>query len=811
VGYDAGSLTSSSLRRLSLLSLALLACLGGSAAGQRSATSGDVEVVVGLAQPPLAEAYSRRALAAHRRRLNLRAPASVSYLRELASAQRSLAARITAAIPQARVRWRYQVTANAIAVVVPRADTARLARIRGVARVYPSVTYHSLLDRSPELIGAPALWGSTFATAGNGLKIGVIDEGVDQDHQFFNPAGYTAPPGFPKGDTRYTTAKVIVARAFAPAAPKWKYASLPFDPVNSEHGTHVAGIAGGDRGVYAGRSLSGVAPNAYIGNYKALTIPTPEFGLDGNSPEIAAAIEAAVKDGMDVINLSLGEPEIEPSRDLVVEAIDAAAAAGVVPVVAAGNDFEDFGRGSIGSPGNASGAITVAAVSNGRGFPPDGIADFSSSGPTPVSLQFKPDVSAPGVNVFSSLPPREGSWGTLSGTSMASPMVAGAAALLKEQHPDWTVAQIKSALTSTGDPVHSLGQVSGEVPATREGGGLVNLARANAPLVFTAPSVLSFGLVRIGATARQTVSLADAGGGGGDWSAAVQLQPGTPATVTVDPTVAVPGTLNVSATATTVGDVTGFVVLTRGADRRRIPFWLEAEQPLLGGEKATVLAKPGLYKGTTAGGQSLVSVYRYPQPPGARPLTGPERVFHLHLARPVANFGIAVLSGNVTPRVVVGADENHLAGYTALPLDLNPYRSTYGNDAPVVGAVLAAAGDYDVVFETLPGRAPGQFTFRFWTNDTTPPRVVVPKRAAGRVLRITVSDAGSGVDARSLKVTVDGKPATARLRGSLVRLPLAAGRHVVRVTVSDNQETKNMEDVGPILPNTRTVTASVRV
>ena len=82
-------------------------------------------------------------------------------------------------------------------------------------------------------------------------------------------------------------------------------------------------------------------------------------GLDGNSPEIAAAIEAAVQDGMDVINLSIGEPEIPPSRDLVVRAIDGAAAAGVVSTVSAGNDFEAFGRGSVSSPGSAASAITV--------------------------------------------------------------------------------------------------------------------------------------------------------------------------------------------------------------------------------------------------------------------------------------------------------------------------------------------------------------------------------------------------------------------------------------------------------------------
>src|SRR5581483_12385096 len=108
---------------------------------------------------------------------------------------------------------------------------------------------------------------------------------------------------------------------------------------------------------------------------------------------------------MNVINLSLGEPEVEPSRDIVVQAIDGAAAAGVVPVVAAGNDFTDFGYGSVSSPGNAPDAITVAAVTS-----KNAIADFSSAGPTPVSLGMKPDVSAPGVRILSSFPTSNGSW-----------------------------------------------------------------------------------------------------------------------------------------------------------------------------------------------------------------------------------------------------------------------------------------------------------------------------------------------------------------------------------------------------------------
>src|SRR5581483_10381389 len=122
----------------------------------------------------------------------------------------------------------------------------------------------------------------------------------------------------------------------------------------AEHATHVAGIAAGDYtpGALPNRGpLSGVAPRAYLGNYKVLTVPTENFGLNGNAPEIAAGVEAAVRDGMDVINLSLGEPEIEPSRDLVVAAINAAADAGVVPTIAAGNEFADWGKGSISSPG----------------------------------------------------------------------------------------------------------------------------------------------------------------------------------------------------------------------------------------------------------------------------------------------------------------------------------------------------------------------------------------------------------------------------------------------------------------------------
>src|SRR4029078_10276223 len=115
-----------------------------------------------------------------------------------------------------------------------------------------------------------------------------------------------------------------------------------------------------------------------------------------------------------------------------------------------------------------------------------------------MSLLMKPDVTAPGVDILSSLPNDTWSDHDWSRTSMASPHVAGAAALLKQRHPTWTVAQIKSALESTGDPVHPVGSTT-EVTTLREGGGRIDLPRADNPLIFTDPTGLSFGLLKRGA------------------------------------------------------------------------------------------------------------------------------------------------------------------------------------------------------------------------------------------------------------------------------------------------------------------------
>ncbi len=749
------------------------------------------EVVVTLQQPSLSMAV-RRPLSA--------TPSSRAALAHIDAEQAVVSDRIVSSLPGATIRWRYRLVENGMAVVLPRTEVALLATLPGVARVWPNVRYHDLAVKgSPQQIGADKLWGGTLKNSGQGIKIAIIDDGLDASHPYFAPKGLRYPPGFPKGQTKYTTPKVIVQRAFAPADATNKYANVPFDPDNSWHATHVAGIAAGDHDTNAkGTIISGVAPNAYLGNYKALSVPTPGFGLDGNSAELTAAIEAAVADGMNVINLSVGEPEVEPSRDLVVQALEHAAAAGVVPVVAAGNEFTDFGYGSIDSPASTPDAIAVAAVDS-----KNQIADFSSAGPTPVSLEMKPDVAAPGVEVLSSVP--GGKWESVDGTSMATPAVAGAVALLKQHHPDWTVAEVKSALVQTGAPAG--GPSGNEALATREGGGVVDLAKADNPLLFAEPTSLSFGRLGPDASAQRTITLTDAGGGAGDWEVATDLQAGNGA-VSAPATVTVPGTVTVTATGgTNLGDDTGFLIVSRGTDVRRIPFWFLTSAPKLASERALPLARPGLHSGTTAGGQSLVSAYRYPTGSDTR-YPGPERVYRVRITGKPANFGVVVLRGSVTPHITFYGSEDHLAGYTALPIDLNPYRATYGLPRRISGVVLPAHGVYDIVFDSR-GPATSAFTFRYWVNDVTPPKLRVVSTTGDIV--ISATDRGSGVDPASIAARVDGKPAKTTYAGGRIRITALQGRHKLSVTVSDYQETKNMEDVPPTLPNTATLTRGVVV
>ena len=190
------------------------------------------------------------------------------------------------------------------------------------------------------------------------------------------------------------------------------------------------------------------------------------------------------------------------------------------------------------------------------------------------------------------------------------------------------------------------------------------------------------------------------------------------------------------------------------------------------------------------------------------------------MRRPVANLGVAITSRapgvRVEPRLVADGDENRLTGYAALPFDLNPYVDEFESPVLAAGAIMPAPGAYAVVFDSTTRAGAGKFRFRFWVDDTTPPlaRLVGRSVVATRPIRFRVSDGGAGVDPRSLEASIDGRAVTARLVGSEVRLStsdVAPGRHRVRLSVADYQETRNMENVARILPNTRVVTASVTV
>ena len=348
-----------------------------------SRTGTRARVIVTLDDPPLAAAAFARRFAGFgpKQTLNLKSAFSANYLSSLEAAQARAITSLRDAIPEARVSRRYQLLVNGFVVSVPYGRLPELLDFESANRVYPSLSYTLSMNRGPAVIGAPQFAAGTGAK-GDGVKVAVVDDGVDHEHPFLDPTGFSYPPGFPKGPGGSTTPKVIVARGFAGPGAN----SSPLDREQSFHGTFVAGvIAGvptdvpaGVRGQCAESSggchpavsgVSGVAPRAYIGNYRVFNVPGPLGGCcSANSPEIVAAFEAAVRDGMDVINFSGGGPQSDPRTDILIQAVTNVVRAGVVPVISAGNDRDFFGLGTAGSPATAPDAISVGAIANAHVF-----------------------------------------------------------------------------------------------------------------------------------------------------------------------------------------------------------------------------------------------------------------------------------------------------------------------------------------------------------------------------------------------------------------------------------------------------------
>ncbi|MFD1535701.1 S8 family serine peptidase [Nonomuraea guangzhouensis] len=291
-----------------------------------------------------------------------------------------------------------------------------------------------VLDQSVKQIGAPQAWQQGLT--GAGVTVAVLDSGYDATHPDLKDV-------------------VTQSRNFSD------------DPDTTDHvghGTHVSSIVAG-----AGEKYRGVAPGAKIAFGKV----GGEFASE--SALLAGMEWAATEVKAKIVNMSIGgydSPGIDPLEQAVNTLSERT---GVLFVIAAGNDESP---GSINSPGSADAALTVGAVDKS-----DRMASFSSRGPRSGDHAIKPDVTAPGVDITAAAAQgtADGLYVTHSGTSMAAPHVAGAAAILAQRHPDWSGAQLKAALIGSAAP---------QAGATHfdQGAGRVDVVRAIGQQVFATPA-----------------------------------------------------------------------------------------------------------------------------------------------------------------------------------------------------------------------------------------------------------------------------------------------------------------------------------
>lgn len=255
---------------------------------------------------------------------------------------------------------------NGLIVNIPDDRAAELLQVPGVSKVHPVRELRMTLDHALPLHQVPAAWATLPLgqdSAGAGIKIGIIDTGIDVNHPAFRDP-LPAVEGFPKvlasTDTKFTNAKIIVARNYS------KLLGSGGDPDADDrvgHGTGTSMAAAGGAAVSPYGPIIGVAPKAYLGNYKV-------FAASGSTTTdiITKAVDDAVADGMDVINLSLGSYVTDYSdvdvNTIEIATLEAAVRAGVVVTVSAGNDGP--GAGTIGDLASAPDVISAGAIRNDR-------------------------------------------------------------------------------------------------------------------------------------------------------------------------------------------------------------------------------------------------------------------------------------------------------------------------------------------------------------------------------------------------------------------------------------------------------------
>jgi parallel beta-helix repeat protein len=353
----------------------------------------DPSVVQIMAQPAARGAALPAATGRGRPRPRLDSSQAVSYRAQLARTQVLMMDRLRA-LDGVQVQGSTTTVVNAVFARVPVEQYFAVRRLPGVKKVYFSRRYRMNLNAAATVQNAQSLWSlgavGGRTNAGLGVKIGVIDSGIDISNAMFAdstaPTPTSYPTGFPKYDTatdkNYTNHKVIVARNYVTTLNGYSYQSVNDARDELGHGTFVAGCAAGK--VYSAplAQISGMAPAAFVGNYKVFG--TPGINDYALTTGIAAAIEDAVTDGMDVLNLSFGSLDyVPPSESIEVTYVNNAIAAGLVVVMAAGNEGPDMH--TIDSPASTPDAIAVGAVWNSRTFAPQ--LHVTGPGTVPAGLQ----------------------------------------------------------------------------------------------------------------------------------------------------------------------------------------------------------------------------------------------------------------------------------------------------------------------------------------------------------------------------------------------------------------------------------------
>ncbi|MCG3087786.1 S8 family peptidase [Sporosarcina cyprini] len=348
----------------------------------------------------------------------------------------------------------FRTVLNAFSAIIRRKDIGKVRSLKEVVWIEPDVQVRGAVATSaacpsdneteidrlfPEL---QALWADGIE--GQGIKVAVLDSGIDKNHPDLkdvykggkNFVDQSNPEEYARSREEDDPSETSPAERPEGAPEKHPSTGAAFE---SYHGTHIAGILAGKNGV------RGVAPKIELYAYRVFGAYTA-----GKTSYLLKGIEEAVAQKMDIINLSLSlDSDLETHA--VSIALNHAVMAGIVAISTAGNTGPV--RGSVRAPGTSRLGISV-----GNSTRDDQVDSSSSRGPSKPDFDIKPDVLAPGTEVFSTMPRYvEDKSGAIykdaykreTGTSQAAPYIAGVAALIKQAHPDWTPFDIKVALSNT--------------------------------------------------------------------------------------------------------------------------------------------------------------------------------------------------------------------------------------------------------------------------------------------------------------------------------------------------------------------------